>query len=197
MNAITLAAVLFAATSQPATNIADLRTRKSELEKQVAAATAELRTVNAAIAKLGKAETFPIDHREEAKSKLTAVQYEQVKAIKFGGVGAVNAPGLNWVWVQVGKGPLPPGLTVQWRMIYRDGDAPWTIWTSGVRSMATTAEGHAGAASINRPVTNAYALVSLGDTPIYESVWKIEKSPVAPNGIAWFRDDSLLNRPTP
>lgn len=200
---IRIGIVLFAgfclgAATEPVQTIQSLRARRAELEKQIAAATAELRVVTAQIAKLGRPEVFPLDHREEAKAKLSAVQYEQAKAMKFGGVGGTNEPGLYWVWVQLGKGVVPARTTVQWRLLYKDADTPWMVWDSGVRTLAPTTDGgRPGSASINRSVSNAHVLVSLAGVPIYEAVWKGEKTPVTPNGIPWWRDDSLIGRVVP
>jgi hypothetical protein len=211
-NRIIIGAVLFAAgigigaTTQPAGTIQELRARRAELEKTIAAATAELRTVNAAIAKLGKADVFPISHLEEAKARLSAVQYEQAKAMKFGGVAIANPERQTWsegVWVRV-TGPRGDGMKARCRALGKDPGGQWRVVETegnfGIGDKGMVSIGHAPLqnawlqhCSGGQP-QNLHVLITLAGMPIYEAVWKSEKAPVAPNGVAWYRDESLVVR---
>ena len=186
--------------------IHELRARRAELEKAVATATAELRKVSAAIAKLGKVGALPANYVEESKDRLRASQYEAVKGMKFG--VAVGGP-RNRAWHQGvyvrAAGPVAvSGLTAHCRFLVMDANAVYRVLETDSDIKASKglpnpiAHNRVSSAWLGplrgRPIINAHAIVSIGGIPIYESLWKAERKPISPNGIPWWRDDLLTGR---
>jgi hypothetical protein len=195
---LVLAAPLFAGET-----IQELRAKRAAIEKTIATATAELREVNAAIAKLGKVDTLPANYIEESKDRLTAAQYEQAKSLRFGGVGVLNPGDQTWYDGVVVKLAGPQSITdirIRFRVLARVADG-WVV----VEADGGMAIGKAGVVGLRNGnigngwrmfcprgrLENVHAIVSMGDVPLFEALWHSEKQPVSPNGVSWWRDESL------
>ena len=194
----------------------DLRSQQAALEKQLVKVAVQLKAVKAKIAKISKVpDKFPRNLLAENAKLLTGEQYAIALKVRFGRFGMAHRRIQSFprdafrllLRNGTGKKRLIPQMGFELRVLFagkskealvgladgavpigRPGTHPVSLMTSMMFSTPDQRDALAGA----KP-TAAHLVVSWHGVPLYEDLLVLAgKGAYSPNGVPWWRDDSLV-----
>jgi outer membrane murein-binding lipoprotein Lpp len=197
------------ATTQPSGSIQELRARRAELEKQIAAATAELKAVNAAIVKAGAIEKLPHNFVEENAKRWDGEGYGWISKVKFGPMrepatpeAAKDTAVVLPMQLPSLAPPQPVTVTAVALATGRDNTAftapaDGALTKTGVIVYYKKAEAAFAGLSPRPRLSNIHVAVDFGGVRAYECLMKYDgTAQIAPRGVRWWCDTELLVAPS-